>query len=175
MPQNACLCAASGSDHSGDARDSGAERGLAVPRRNVLAAGAAALTLLFLDRLPGAQPSIALARMVTRFRAPSGSHIVSSLKRLRANSAVAVTDPRTGNPAVVIRASGGKSVKAFSAVCTHAGCTVHYDSGQKVLVCPCHGSVFDPAHGAAVLAGPAPAPLPSLKVAVDPKGNIWLV
>lgn len=54
---------------------------------------------------------------------------------------------------------------AYSAVCTHQGCTVAYSGGQ--LACPCHGSVFDPANGAAVVNGPAQTPLPGILVEVQ--------
>jgi Rieske Fe-S protein len=53
---------------------------------------------------------------------------------------------------------------AYSAVCTHQGCTVAYQDGQ--LACPCHGSIFDPANGAAVVSGPAQRPLPEVPVEV---------
>jgi rieske iron-sulfur protein len=42
---------------------------------------------------------------------------------------------------------------------------VAYQGGQ--LACPCHGSVFDPARGAEVVAGPAPRPLPEIPVKVE--------
>lgn len=61
-----------------------------------------------------------------------------------------------GEPAVLVHLESGKFV-AYSAVCTHRGCAVAYDDGS--LACPCHGSVFDPANGAAVVSGPATAPL----------------
>ena len=68
-----------------------------------------------------------------------------------------------GNPAVLVHLDNGDFV-AYSAVCTHQGCPVAYKNGQ--LACPCHGSVFDPADGAAVVAGPAPEPLAEIPVKV---------
>jgi rieske iron-sulfur protein len=63
-------------------------------------------------------------------------------------------------------AHGGQLV-AFSAVCTHAGCIVSaWRAADRLLLCPCHGSEYDPARGAAVVAGPAPLPLPTLPVAI---------
>ncbi|GHF66648.1 (Fe-S)-binding protein [Streptomyces mashuensis] len=55
--------------------------------------------------------------------------------------------------------------KAFSAVCTHAGCVVDKVQDGKVH-CPCHGSLFDATTGK-VLQGPAGAPLPSVPVKAD--------
>jgi cytochrome b6-f complex iron-sulfur subunit len=77
-------------------------------------------------------------------------------------SAVTFTD--AGGPAVLVHLDNGDFV-AYSAVCTHQGCTVAYKNGQ--LACPCHGSVFDPADGAAVVAGPAPKPLTEIPVKVQ--------
>lgn len=69
---------------------------------------------------------------------------------------------------VVVRE--GADVHAFSATCTHLGCTVNSVSKGKIF-CPCHGSVFDARTGA-VLQSPATSPLP--KVAVTVKGGqVW--
>jgi Rieske Fe-S protein len=64
---------------------------------------------------------------------------------------------------IVLTRSAGGDVHAFSAVCTHQGCTVGVsDAG---IACPCHGSRFDPATGA-VVHGPATRPLPPVGVVV---------
>lgn len=62
---------------------------------------------------------------------------------------------------VLVTRTGATAVVGFSAVCTHAGCTV---SGN--FQCPCHGSAFNPRTGA-VVQGPAVQPLASVGVAVQ--------
>jgi len=85
---------------------------------------------------------------------------------------VALSDVPVGGSVSATTASGAKivvaqpvagDVVAFSAVCTHAGCTVGADGNQ--LVCPCHQSIFESATGA-VVSGPADKPLPEVAVAV---------
>jgi thiosulfate dehydrogenase [quinone] large subunit len=104
--------------------------------------------------------------------APRGAVLLGNVKTLPANRARPYTDPRTGDPALLIHLSGGRFV-AYSAVCTHAGCSVGYDAARAQLVCPCHGSVYDPGHGAKVVAGPAPLPLAALPLRVDAQGNAY--
>ncbi len=78
-------------------------------------------------------------------------------------SALEFTDEEGGQPAVLVRLESGDFV-AYSAVCTHRQCTVGYSEGN--LSCPCHGSVFDPTNGGAVVNGPATQPLPEIPVEV---------
>jgi cytochrome b6-f complex iron-sulfur subunit len=63
-----------------------------------------------------------------------------------------------GQPSIAIRMSD-KSVRALSAVCTHLGCIVKWDSAKQLLVCPCHAALFD--SNGNVVSGPAPRPLQS--------------
>jgi rieske iron-sulfur protein len=62
---------------------------------------------------------------------------------------------------------------AYSAICTHLGCTVLPRlSEQGYIVCPCHASVFDPAADARVISGPANRPLPALPIEVASDGVV---
>ena len=65
---------------------------------------------------------------------------------------------------VVVTQPVAGTYKAFSAVCTHQGCTVDEVAGGTIN-CPCHGSRFAVADGAPT-AGPAKKPLPEKAVAV---------
>lgn len=61
-----------------------------------------------------------------------------------------------GEQTAVYRDEHGTS-HAVSAVCTHMGCNVEWNAGEKSWDCPCHGSRFGPE--GAVLHGPASTPL----------------
>jgi thiosulfate dehydrogenase (quinone) large subunit len=91
---------------------------------------------------------------------------IARLDQLPVGSALGFSDPRSGDPSVLLRPARDRVV-AFSRVCTHAGCLVRYDSGNKILFCPCHGAEFDPADGARAISGPASEPLPRVDVAID--------
>ena len=62
--------------------------------------------------------------------------------------------------------------RAYNQICTHLGCSVLPTLNEQLnMHCPCHGSVFSSQDGA-VLAGPAPRPLPSIPVAFDDQGRL---
>ncbi|MEW2446718.1 Rieske (2Fe-2S) protein [Streptomyces parvulus] len=65
---------------------------------------------------------------------------------------------------VVTQPSAGE-FKAFSATCTHQGCAVKSVS-DGVINCPCHNSNFSITDGS-VQSGPAPKPLPAVRITVS--------
>ena len=73
-------------------------------------------------------------------------------------------------PAILFRTKTG--VFAYSAICTHQGCTVSYSAASKTLKCPCHGAEFDPLASGTAITGPATNPLGKVKVAVE---SGWVV
>jgi Rieske Fe-S protein len=65
---------------------------------------------------------------------------------------------------VVVTQPAKDVFKAFSAVCTHQGCTVA-GIADGIIHCPCHKSEFRIADGS-VAGGPAPKPLPAKQITV---------
>ena len=57
---------------------------------------------------------------------------------------------------------GDNEVRAFSAICTHLGCTVQWHPEEKKFICPCHQGIYD--FNGNVLSGPPPRPLEKLPV-----------
>lgn len=70
-----------------------------------------------------------------------------------------------------------KGFVAYSAICTHLGCTVSWvrnqaSPGASYTECFCHNSIFDPVEGAKVMGGPAPIPLAQIGVKVTGEGSL---
>ena len=68
-----------------------------------------------------------------------------------------------GKPIILAQPSPGQVV-AFTAICTHQGCTVNPDGA--VLRCPCHASTYDAFTGKNT-GGPARSPLAAIAVTVS--------
>ncbi len=159
----------------------------------VVAGGAAAAAAAGLGRAVGGAPSPASSKTValspnagsgtgsgsaTTTTGAAGSTPTTGAagKRIGLASQVPVggsatfTDPSTGDPGLVLQLAKDQFV-AYDAVCPHAGCTVGYASGARLIVCPCHGSEFDPSTGA-VVSPPAPRGLTPIHVAVGPNGEL---
>lgn len=128
---------------------------MGTTRRAVLAAGAAAVTATAgCATYGGSQaPPPEAGKLADTRDIPVGGGTVFPKQK------VVVTQPEAG------------VFKAFSAVCTHQGCTVGEVSGGTIN-CPCHGSKFHVADGT-VAHGPAGSPLPVVGVTVT-DGSIAL-
>jgi len=66
---------------------------------------------------------------------------------------------------VVVTQPSAGTFEAFSAICTHQGCTVNDVTGGTIN-CSCHGSMFDITDGS-VVRGPAQQALPRLGVTIE--------
>jgi arsenite oxidase small subunit len=104
---------------------------------------------------------------------------IAGSKDIQSNDTLLFEYPHKDRPALLIHLPDGTFV-AFDASCTHLGCQVHYDktavkgweNNPQQSFCPCHGGVFDPKTGN-VLAGPAPRPLPKIKLEIDDQGEVY--
>ncbi len=122
----------------------------ALPRRTFLAAACASICLAVAGcssaRSAGDKNSSGPTRIPSN-DVPVGGGLVLADQQL------VVTQPEPG------------IFHAFSATCTHQGCTVTEVRGAAII-CPCHGSHFDITDGA-VVRGPARTPLPARTVTLD--------
>jgi len=98
--------------------------------------------------------------------AASGTAL-GSAKEIPVGGGVAFTAAK-----VVVTQPEKGTFKAFSAVCTHVGCICN-KVADGTIDCPCHGAKFKITDGA-VVAGPAPTPLPPRKISVT-DGTIMLL
>lgn len=77
-------------------------------------------------------------------------------------------DPQTG--IYVVRAAEG--FYAIQAVCTHLGCLTAWNTELGIIACPCHGSKFN--REGVKIAGPAPRPLPWLRMWLSDDGDLMV-
>jgi Rieske Fe-S protein len=94
----------------------------------------------------------------------SEGRVIARVSEVPLGSAIEFRDDYSGERALLVHREDGQFV-AYSVVCTHQGCVVLYRDGE--LVCPCHGSVFDPARGGAAVRGPAREPLQEVEVETE--------
>ncbi|MDX3058800.1 Rieske (2Fe-2S) protein [Streptomyces sp. NE06-03E] len=121
-------------------------------RRTVLSAGAAALVTGCGSSGGGgggesSPPASGGAELTRTSEIPVGGGTIFEDRK------IVVTQPAAGE------------FKAFSAVCTHAGCIVS-SVADGTIDCACHGSRFSVEDGA-VEQGPATRPLPAERITVE--------
>jgi Rieske Fe-S protein len=149
-----------------------------VPRRTMLrgvaaggaaVAGGALLAACGDDTTGGGSPSPAPAPTSEPPTEPAGSgggaDVLVATAEVPEGGGVILSDAE-----VVVTQPTAGDFKAFSAICTHQGCTVG-DVAGGVIICPCHGSQFSVEDGS-VTAGPAPSPLPEVAITVDGKNVV---
>ena len=61
---------------------------------------------------------------------------------------------------------------ALSMVCTHLGCLTTWNQDLGIIACPCHGSKFK--RTGQKIEGPAPKPLPWLRIWVSDDGDVMV-
>jgi Rieske Fe-S protein len=98
---------------------------------------------------------------------------IGSTKQM-GNSSADFTNPADKKMALLIHLPSG-SFAAYERACTHEGVNVNYDPATKMLVCPAHGAIFDPAKNGSVVQGPAEQPLPPVHIKVNGDGTITAV
>lgn len=101
----------------------------------------------------------------------SHADVIASTTDIPVNSAHTFLYGDGSQSGVVIHLANGNFV-AYDRLCSHGGVYVDYDPATHFLACPAHGSTFDPAKGAAVVAGPATQPLTVLTIRVNADGTI---
>ncbi|MCS6879229.1 MAG: Rieske 2Fe-2S domain-containing protein [Geminicoccaceae bacterium] len=89
------------------------------------------------------------------------------LDGLRFNEVVVVrVEPEKLDPEAKPGSADG--IVVYSAICTHEACSVNmWNDYEKMLVCSCHGSMFDPRARARVVFGPAQRRLAQLPIRVE--------
>ncbi len=102
---------------------------------------------------------------------PKGK-LLGAASTVKVGNAVGFTDPFQQIPAYVVQPQAGE-FRAFSAICTHAGCTVAFVESVEQFQCPCHGSIYSAVTGD-VIQGPAPRPLPPIGVEVS-GGDLYVI
>ena len=152
----------------------------------VATAGAALNSLKILGFIPQTSTQLAWPKVK-----------VANLSQLQDLTPVTFYYPLTNTPNLLVKlgakADGGVGpsgdVVAFSGVCQHLGCfysfikpgdaptcNPSFHASTPEGYCCCHGSQYDFVHGAAVISGPAPRPVPQVQLQYDQgTGDIYAV
>jgi cytochrome b6-f complex iron-sulfur subunit len=77
-------------------------------------------------------------------------------------------DPQTG----IFVVNSPQGFFALQATCTHLGCLTAWKPELGIIACPCHGSKFK--RDGSKLEGPAPRPLPWLRMWLSEEGDLMV-
>ena len=139
--------------------------------RNVLSVIALSVPVIMWVKVAFFSPQAQIPTYVTSGQ--SGRRLLTNATNIPVNQSLTFNDPTYG-PFILIHLDSDQFV-AYSAICTHAGCEVQFNSYAKEIACPCHGAVYNPYNNAQVVAGPAPLPLQKIPTLYDATtGNIYL-
>ena len=141
-----------------------------IERRGIIRTGAVGVMAVIASFAGRAFPKAAAATTSAKSTSKAAKGQIIKLADLPIGGTYNFVHSTQGVPSILFRTKTG--VFAYSAICTHQGCTVGYDKSSKHLVCPCHGAAYDPANGAKVLSGPTNTPLATIKVKVS---GAWIV
>jgi thiosulfate dehydrogenase [quinone] large subunit len=141
-----------------------------IERRGVIRTGAIGALAVLASFAGRALPTAAAASSSAKSTSKGAKGQIIKLADLPTGGTFKFIHSTQGVPAILFRTKVG--VFAYSAICTHQGCTVNYDKSSKHLICPCHGAEFDPASGAKAVAGPTQTPLGKISVKVS---GAWVV
>jgi Rieske Fe-S protein len=128
-----------------------------LSRRTVLAAGIAVAGTAGLAAVAGCATTSSSAATPKS----TGPQVLATVASIPVGNAVSAT--LDGKPILISQPTAGNIV-AFTAICTHQGCTV--SPAGKEFQCPCHGSVYNAATGA-VIQGPAQRALAAIPIKVS--------
>jgi serine/threonine protein kinase/Rieske Fe-S protein len=90
------------------------------------------------------------------------------------NSSVDFTNPTTGRANILVHLPNGQFV-AYDRACTHQQVLINYDPNTHTMICPLHGSVFDPANNGKVLKQPAVTPVAMVPIKINGDGTVTTV
>lgn len=111
----------------------------------------------------------AVINALVRYLSPPAKGIGGAGEPVEVGSVAQVPDGASKDfmyqDAPYVLVNSGGQFAALSKKCTHLGCLVEWSKDEGHLLCPCHAAVFDT--NGKVVSGPAPKPLPTLKVQVS--------
>lgn len=132
--------------------------------------GIAAGVVIGVPHLTQAATTTPEPQVVGRVNLPYKMKAITNVQKLQVNTPVSFFYPDASSPCALIKMGspvpGGvgpeRDIVAYSTLCTHMGCPVTYDTGQRVFKCPCHFSIFDPENTGQMVSGQATENLPSI-------------